>query len=171
MVCTCMQKFRALKSVDICKQICLYLSSCNFVIFGHSYKFLRILEVCTIFCYLKQLEKCLINWYSAGPNPARGYSPRGVAACHARSVERPHGPGCGGPVRQSHDPSRSSSVGAAQTHRPRSPWAVRRPWRGCRQLAARLGVVAPTARASARYVELVGQVEGGGGSGHGARLS
>jgi hypothetical protein len=27
MVCTCMQKFRALKSVDICKQIFLYLSS------------------------------------------------------------------------------------------------------------------------------------------------
>jgi hypothetical protein len=31
MVCTCMQKFRALQSVDICKQIFLYLSSYNFV--------------------------------------------------------------------------------------------------------------------------------------------
>jgi hypothetical protein len=31
MVCTCMQKFRGLQSVDICKQIFLYLSSYNFV--------------------------------------------------------------------------------------------------------------------------------------------
>jgi hypothetical protein len=31
MLCTCMQKFRALQSVDICKQISLYLSSYNFV--------------------------------------------------------------------------------------------------------------------------------------------
>jgi hypothetical protein len=30
MVCTCMQKFRALQSADICKQIFLYLSSYNF---------------------------------------------------------------------------------------------------------------------------------------------
>jgi hypothetical protein len=30
-VCTCMQKFRALERVDICKQIFLYLSSYNFV--------------------------------------------------------------------------------------------------------------------------------------------
>jgi hypothetical protein len=30
-VCTCMQKLRALQSVDICKQIFLYLSSYNFV--------------------------------------------------------------------------------------------------------------------------------------------
>jgi hypothetical protein len=30
-VCTCMQKFRALQRVDICKQIILYLSSYNFV--------------------------------------------------------------------------------------------------------------------------------------------
>jgi hypothetical protein len=31
MVCTCMPKFRELKSVDICKQIFLYFSSYNFV--------------------------------------------------------------------------------------------------------------------------------------------
>jgi hypothetical protein len=31
MVCTCMKEFRALQSVDICKQIFLYLSSYNFV--------------------------------------------------------------------------------------------------------------------------------------------
>jgi hypothetical protein len=30
MVCTCMQKFQALQSVDIYKQIFLYLSSYNF---------------------------------------------------------------------------------------------------------------------------------------------
>jgi hypothetical protein len=30
-VCTCMQKFRVIQSVDICKQIFLYLSSYNFV--------------------------------------------------------------------------------------------------------------------------------------------
>jgi hypothetical protein len=72
-----LEKFRALQSVDICKQIFLYLSFYNFVqeivaqmqvwssplcrdvqeysykfffaIFGHFYKFLWILEVCTIF--------------------------------------------------------------------------------------------------------------------------
>jgi hypothetical protein len=31
MVCACMQNFRALQGVDICKQIFLYLSSYNFV--------------------------------------------------------------------------------------------------------------------------------------------
>jgi hypothetical protein len=31
MVCECMQNFRALQGVDICKQIFLYLSSYNFV--------------------------------------------------------------------------------------------------------------------------------------------
>jgi hypothetical protein len=31
MVCTCMQKFGVLQSVDICKQIFLYFSSYNFV--------------------------------------------------------------------------------------------------------------------------------------------
>jgi hypothetical protein len=31
MVCRCMQNFRALQGVDICKQISLYLSSYNFV--------------------------------------------------------------------------------------------------------------------------------------------
>jgi hypothetical protein len=79
-----MQKFRVLQSVDICKQIFLYLSSYNFVqeiitqmlvwssplcraaqeysykiyfaIFGHSYKVLQILEAFTIFWELKQLK-------------------------------------------------------------------------------------------------------------------
>jgi hypothetical protein len=51
-----------------------YSNKICFVIFEHSYNFLRILEVCTIFWELNQLENKLKSPHSAGPNPARGYS-------------------------------------------------------------------------------------------------
>jgi hypothetical protein len=47
-----------------------------FIIFGHSYKFLRILEFCTIFWELNQLKNDLKSLHSAGLNPACGYSAR-----------------------------------------------------------------------------------------------
>jgi hypothetical protein len=36
--------------------------------------------------------------HSAGLEPARGYCPRGVAACHTRPADKPARPQPGGPV-------------------------------------------------------------------------
>jgi hypothetical protein len=56
-----------------------------FVIFRHSYKFLRSLEVCTIFCELNQLKNVLKSPHSTGPKSARGYS-ASSAACYTWSA-------------------------------------------------------------------------------------
>jgi hypothetical protein len=54
---------------------------CNF---GHSYKFLRILEICTILWELNQLENNLNRPHSGGPNLAHDYSARrGALPCAA----------------------------------------------------------------------------------------
>jgi hypothetical protein len=58
-----------------------------FVIFEHSYKFLQILEVWTNFYnYLSKIEKEKDSTVH-GPNPAHGYRPLVVAACHARPAK------------------------------------------------------------------------------------
>jgi hypothetical protein len=54
-----------------------------FATFGHFYKFLRILEVCTILWELNQLQNDLNQLHSAWPNPARGSSARIDALPHA----------------------------------------------------------------------------------------
>jgi hypothetical protein len=46
-----------------------------FVIFEHSYKFLRILEVSNNFCYLKQLEKQLNFWAQYWAETGPGLQP------------------------------------------------------------------------------------------------
>jgi hypothetical protein len=81
-----------------------------FVIFGHSYKFLRILEVCTIFWELKHLKNDLKTLGTVlGRNSPWSYS--------ARHGGRPEG-------RMSHDLAAQSSCEAA--HVLLTPGALRR---------------------------------------------
>jgi hypothetical protein len=103
------EKLRVMGSVDICKQIFLYLSSWNFVqqntaqrwvwwsplcrvvhkgsyqiyfaIFGYSYKFLQILKVWTVFRELTKLEKWLNRLHNVGLQiQPTAYGARGLAA-------------------------------------------------------------------------------------------
>jgi hypothetical protein len=60
----------------VCRVVHEYSNKICFVIFGHSYKFLRILEICTIFWELNQVENKLKSLHNVGPNPAHGYSAR-----------------------------------------------------------------------------------------------
>jgi hypothetical protein len=137
MVFTCMPYFNIWTSIYFAKKILQGLNSCNFIqcnneqiyiwssplcrvvqgysykiyflIFGHSYKFLRILEASTIFWELNQLKNNLNRLHSAGPQsgprpaacgrnqPACG----GTATCCTRAKLAQ--PGCAdGPRRQCH---------------------------------------------------------------------
>jgi hypothetical protein len=69
-----------------------------FVIFGHYYKFLRILKICTIFCELKQLKNNLKIAAQCWAESRRVAIVLGPAACHMRPVGRLVGPRPGGPV-------------------------------------------------------------------------
>jgi hypothetical protein len=95
--------------------------------FGHSYKFLQILEVWTTFCHLKQLEKQIINITQCRASnrpmacdrkwPVGG----GTVACHARLADKPVEPWPGGPVQPRRRP---------MTRSPARWRAWRRRWSG-----------------------------------------
>jgi hypothetical protein len=105
MVCTCIKKFRALQSVDICKQIFLYLSSYNFVqefkstvksgsrgiqqnLFCNFWTFLQVsmnFGSLKQFLELKQLKNHLKTLHSVGPQ----ISP--CPAAHGRNWPSPVG--------------------------------------------------------------------------------
>jgi hypothetical protein len=67
-----------------------------FVIFGYSYMFLRILEICTIFWELNQLKNDLKIVAQCWAVIGHGYSACS-AACHVRPAGRPARPRPGGP--------------------------------------------------------------------------
>jgi hypothetical protein len=74
------------------KGVLEYSYKIYFINAGHFYKSLQILEVWTNFCYIKQLEKTIKSPGTVlGRKPAAGYSPRGLAACHARPANKPAG--------------------------------------------------------------------------------
>jgi hypothetical protein len=150
MVCTCMQKFRALQSADICKQIFLYLSSYNF---GTRIYFIKVslikltvssgsrgvqqnlfcifwifLQVSTNLGSLKQFLEFKIseNELKFAAQCRVESSPwlqrAARAACHARSAGRPAGPRPSGPVQPRMRPARCVRAGVVTTRRPRAGW-------------------------------------------------
>jgi hypothetical protein len=107
--------------------------------------------------YLNKKETVLKTVHSAGPDPAREYSPQGVAAFHARSAVRLAGPRPGGPVRRRSGPRRGN--------RARSPVAL---WRLAGGKVLPVSSRGPQGGCRARWlgVELtraVARCRGGGG--------
>jgi hypothetical protein len=85
------------------------------------YKFWTFLQVSTNFGNLKHFllfktirKMVKFSWHSTGLKPARGYSPRGATACHARSAEKPTGPRPDSPAQRGKQPARSPRANRAQ---------------------------------------------------------
>jgi hypothetical protein len=154
------QNFRALYTVDICRQIFLhfvFLQFCTRIYYlkvsfvnptvksgsrGFTQnlfrKFWTFLQVSINFRSLKRflefktIEKHLNPGHSIGPKPARGYSPRVVAGCYARSARKPAGSRPGSPAQRGKRLARPAATRArrrghhAQTTRRTARWRTRR---------------------------------------------
>jgi hypothetical protein len=64
-------------SSPLCRVVQGYSYKIYFVIFGHSYKFIQILEACTIFWELNQLKNNLNRLNSVGPQSGPRPAARG----------------------------------------------------------------------------------------------